>query len=172
METTIENSIQIFANRLESFQKKDPTQKEINKFDEVQSKMRERLRKLQKALKDNYFCYSKLFGEGWSYELPSLSAISKMQTFPEESIEARVYTLIVRMRNLMKKGRDDEEMRKISIVFLETRRTLDDIDTSLTKMYDDYLQFWNGWNERNQQPDPLSDWYKSMRLQKEIKFNS
>ena len=171
MEATIENSIQIFANRLESFQKKDPTQKEIDKFGEVQSKMRERLRKLQKALKDNYFCYSKLFGEGIRYELPSLSAISKMLTFPEESLEARVYTLIVRMRNLMEKGRDDEEMRKISIVFLEIRRTLDDIDTSLTKMYDDYLQFWNGWNERNQQPDPLSDWYKSMRLQKKIKFN-
>ena len=170
MEATIENSIQIFADRLEGFQKKDPTQKEIDKFGEVQSKMREMLRKLQKALKDNYFCYSKLLGEGWSYELPSLSAISKMQTFPEESIEARVYTLIVHMRNLIEKGRDDEEMRKISIVFLETRRTLDDIDTSLTKMYDDYLLFLNGRNERNQQSDPLSDWYKSMRLQKKIEY--
>ena len=171
MEATIKNCIQDFSSRVESYRKKDPTKKEIDKFEKEYIKISKRLEMLKRALKDNYFCYAKLFGEGWRYELPSLSALSKMQTFPEESIEARIYTLIVRMRNLMEKGRDDEEMRKISIVFFETRRNLDDIDTSLTKMYDGYLLFLNGWNERNQHPDPLSDWHKSMRLQTEIKFN-
>ena len=171
MEATIKNCIQDFSSRVESYRKKDPTKKEIDKFEKEYIKISKRLEMLKSALKDNYFCYAKLFGEGWRYELPSLSALSKMQTFPEESIEARVYTLIVRMRDLIEKGRDDEEMRKISIVFFETRRNLDDIDTSLTKMYDGYLLFLNGWNERNQHPDPLSDWHKSMRLQTEIKFN-
>ena len=171
MEATIKNCIQDFSSRVESYRKKDPTKKEIDKFEKEYIKISKRLEMLKRALKDNYFCYAKLFGEGWRYELPSLSALSKMQTFPEESIEARVYTLIVRMRDLIEKGRDDEEMRKISIVFFETRRNLDDIDTSLTKMYDGYLLFLNGWNERNQHPDPLSDWHKSMRLQTEIKFN-
>lgn len=173
MEETIENSIQDFSNRLESFQKKDPTKKEIDKYGKELSKILDRLKKLQRALKDNYFCYSKLFGEGWRYELPSLSAIFMMQAFPEESIEARVYSIIVRMRNLIEKGRDMEEMRKISIVFLDTRRNLEDIDTSLMKINEDYWDFWNGWYERkqNQHPDPLSEWYKSLRLQTEIKFH-
>jgi len=173
MEATIKNCIQDFSSRVESYRKKDPTKKEIDKFEKEYIKISKRLEMLKRALKDNYFCYAKLFGEGWRYELPSLSALSKMQTFPEESIEARIYTLIVRMRNLIEKGRDDEEMRKISAVFLDTRRNLEDIDASLTKMHEDYRDFWNGWYEhkQNQHPDPLSDWYKSMRLQTEIKFN-
>lgn len=173
MEVTIENCIQNFSSRVESYRKKDPTKKEIDKFEKEYIKISKRLEMLKRALKDNYFCYAKLFGEGWRYELPSLSAISMMQTFPEESIEARVYSIIVRMRNLMEKGRDMEEMRKISVVFLDTRRNLEDIDTSLMKINEDYRDFWNGWYERkrNQHPDPLSDWYKSMRLQTEIKFN-
>ena len=173
MEATIENSIQDFSCRVESYQKKDPTKKEIDKFEKEYIKISKRLEMIKRALKDNYFCYAKLFGEGWSYELPSLSAISMMQSFPEESIESRVYAIIVRMRNLIEKGRDMEEMRKISIVFLDTRRILDDIDTSLMKINEDYRDFWNGWYERkqNQHPDPLNDWYKSMRLQTEIKFH-
>lgn len=173
MEETIENSIQDFSSRVESYRKKDPTKKEIDKFEKEYIKISKRLEMLKRALKDNYFCYAKLFGEGWRYELPSLSALSKMQTFPEESLEARIYALIVRMRNLIEKGRDMEEMRKISIVFLDTRRILDDIDTSLMKINEDYRDFWNGWYERkqNQHPDPLGDWYKSLRLQTEIKFN-
>lgn len=172
MEVTIENCIQNFSSRVESYRKKDPTKKEIDKFEKEYIKISKRLEMLKRALKDNYFCYAKLFGEGWRYELPSLSAISMMQTFPEESIEARVYSIIVRMRNLMGKGRDDEEMRKISIAFLDTRRNLDDIDTSLTKMHEVYNDFWDGWYERkrNQHPDPLRDWYKSMRLQTAIEF--
>ena len=173
MEAAIENSIHDFSIRVESYRKKDPSMKEIDKFEKEYIKISKRLEMLKRALKDNYFCYAKLFGEGWRYELPSLSAISMMQTFPEESIEARVYTLIMHMRNLMEKGRDDEEMRKISIAFLDTRRNLDDIDTSYTKMHEDYNDFLNGWYERyqNQHPDPLSEWYKSLRLQTEIKFN-
>ena len=173
MEATIENCIQDFSCRVESYQKKDPTKKEIDKFEKEYIKISKRLEMIKRALKDNYFCYAKLFGEGWRYELPSLSALSTMQAFPVDSIEARVYTLIMRMRNLMEKGHNYEEMRKISIVILDTRRNLDDIDTSLMKINEDFRDFWNGWYERklNQHPDPLSGWYKSLRLQTEIKFN-
>ncbi|MBO5673528.1 MAG: hypothetical protein J6S09_04475 [Paludibacteraceae bacterium] len=173
MEATIENCIPDFSSRVENYRRKDPLSKEIDIFEKEYIKISKRLEMLKRALKDNYFCYAKLFGEGWRYELPSLSAISMMQTFPEESIEARVYSIIVRMRNLMRKGRDDEEMRKISIVFLDIRRNLDDIDTSLMKINEDYRDFWNGWYERkqNQHPDPLSDWYKERCLQTEIKFH-
>ena len=172
METTIENSMADFSRRLKGFRENEPDKRDLDRFEDDCSEISDRLGKLQEALKKNFFCYSQLFDTGVRYALPSISAIAGIKDVPDDSIEARVRTLVERMRNLMEKGHDEAEMRKISIVFLETRRNLDDLDTALKKIDKDYWQYWNGWYDRNHacRQDLKSEWKKRMEQQTTINF--
>ena len=64
------------------------------------------------------------------------------------SIENKVKELAQRMRSYRNSNPNEQELRQFSIDYLSVRRDLDEIDTSLNKMFDGYIEVDCAWHKR------------------------
>lgn len=64
------------------------------------------------------------------------------------SIEYKVNELTQRIRSFRNSNPTEHELRQFYIDYLSVRRDLDEIDTSLNKMFDGYIEVDCAWHKR------------------------
>ena len=65
-----------------------------------------------------------------------------------KSIEYKVNELTQRIRSFRNSNPTEHELRQFYIDYLSVRRNLDEIDTSLNKMFDGYIEVDCAWHKR------------------------
>ena len=78
------------------------------------------------------------------------------------SIEYKVNELTQRIRSFRNSNPTEQELRLFCVDYLSVRRELDEIDTSLKKMFDGYLEVDRAWHKRY--PAKVNPVNESLRL--------